>query len=198
MKILNRIARYILRKELKLQEIAFETQKKLIHDYTQRFEEFEEQVKELRGQVYELKKQRRGPIISPLMLSNIVSILPDPNEVATGRISAKDLKDATTSFTENGKTFFCKIIKVIPSDSESKSSISGLLIHISEYNMTIEIPLSLQKMDYNVLGVGTEITTYFWDFYKSGIRLLNGKSWTMLTEFIKAQYNVLSTPIDQW
>lgn len=198
MKILNRIARYILRKELKLQEIAFETQKKLIHDYTQRFEEFEEQVKELRGQVYELKKQRRGPIISPLMLSNIVSILPDPNEVATGRISAKDLKDATTSFTENEKTFFCKIIKVIPSDSESKSSISGLLIHISEYNMTIEIPLSLQKMDYNVLGVGTEITTYFWDFYKSGIRLLNGKSWTMLTEFIKAQYNVLSTPIDQW
>lgn len=197
MEIVKKIARYILRKELKLQETAFETQAGLIHDYTQKFEELEEWAKKLRGQVYELKKQRRGPIISPLMLSNIISILPDPNEVATGRISAKDL-DATTSFTENGKTFFCKIIKVIPSESESKSSISGLLIHISEYNTTIEIPLSLQKMDYNVLGVGTEITTYFWDFYKSGIRLLNGKSWTMLTEFIKAQYNVLSTPIDQW
>lgn len=198
MEILNRIARYILRKELKLKEVAFETQAGLIHDYTQKFEEFEKQINELRKTIDESGKQRRGPIISPLMLSNIVSILPDPNEVATGRISAKDFKDATTSLTENGKTFFCKIIKVIPSNSESKSSISGLLIHISEYNTTIEIPLSLQKMDYNVLGVGTEITTYFWDFYKSGIRLLNGKSWTMFTEFIKAQYNVLSTPIDQW
>lgn len=191
MEIVKKIARYILRKELKLQEVAFETQAGLIHDYSQKFEEFEKQINELR-------KQRRGPIISSLMLSNIVSILPDPNEVATGRVSVKDLKDATTSFMENGKTFFCKIIKVIPSDSESKSSISGLLIHISEYNMTIEIPLSLQKMDYNVFGVSTEISTYFWDFYKSGMRLLNSKSWIMFTEFIKAQYNVLSTPIDQW
>ena len=34
MEILNRIARYILRKELKLKEVAFETQAGLIHDYS--------------------------------------------------------------------------------------------------------------------------------------------------------------------
>ena len=41
MEIVKKIARYILRKELKLQEVAFETQAGLIHDYSQRFEEFE-------------------------------------------------------------------------------------------------------------------------------------------------------------
>lgn len=37
-----------------------------------------------------------------------------------------------------------------------------------------------------------------WDFYKAGIRMLTQEPWNMITTFIIAQNNVLSTHIEEW
>ena len=58
--------------------------------------------------------------------------------------------------------------------------------------MKIIIPLRKEKKTYRILGVETEIETYFYDFYESGLRLLTGSSWNFMAEFMRAQFDMFT------
>lgn len=133
---------------------------------------------------------RRKHLVSQLMLECIVKRLPDPNAVGTGGITASDIKLRNMGFVDEigGRKYDHKcFVKEITAHEGER----GAIVHITDYNMNIFIPLRKENVSYKVYGVQTAIETYFWDFYGAGLRMLSAEAWVMATEFIRAQNNVL-------
>lgn len=133
---------------------------------------------------------RRKHLVSQLMLECIVKCLPDPNAVGTGGITASDIKMRNMGFVDEigGRKYDRKcFVKEITAHEGER----GAIVHITDYNMNIFIPLRKENVSYEVYGVQTAIETYFWDFYGAGLRMLSAEAWAMATEFIRAQNNVL-------
>lgn len=150
----------------------------------------EEALKKTNEGLRHLAFGRRKPLVSQLMLECIVKCLPDPNAVGTGGITVSDIKLCNMSFVDEigGRKYDHKcFVKEIATEGER-----GAIVHITDYNMNIFIPLRRGNVSCEAYGVQTEIETYFWDFYGSGLKMLNAEAWTMVTEFIIAQNNVLS------
>lgn len=140
----------------------------------------------------ELLTVKRKVLVSQPMLRCIIKMLPDANAVARGQVTPEDLGLRTMNLMEtmDGQNFIHKL-KFIQSIGNETEGIKGLTIHISNYNMNVFIPLRREKVKYEVYNVKTEIDTYFWDFYMSGIRMLSSEAWDLSTSFIRAQRNVL-------
>lgn len=134
---------------------------------------------------------RRKHLVSQLMLECIVKCLPDPNAVGVGRISAADISIRNMGFVDEvgGRKYDHKCFVKEITENEGER---GAIVHITDYNMNIFIPLRKENVSYEVYGVQTAIETFFWDFYGAGIRMLSGEAWSLATEFIRAQNNVLS------
>lgn len=133
---------------------------------------------------------RRKHLVSQLMLECIVKCLPDPNAVGVGRISAADISIRNMSFVDErgGRKYNHKCFVKEITENEGER---GAIVHITDYNMNIFIPLRIENVSYEVYGVQTAIETYFWDFYGAGLRMLSAEAWAMATEFIRAQNNVM-------
>ena len=133
---------------------------------------------------------RRKHLVSQLMLECIVKCLPDPNAVGTGGITASDIKLRNMGFVDEigGRKYDHKcFVKEITAHEGER----GAIVHITDYNMNIFIPLRKENVSYEMYGVQTAIETYFWDFYGAELRMLSAEAWAMATEFIRAQNNVL-------
>ena len=134
---------------------------------------------------------RRKVLVSQKLLECIVKCLPDPNAVGVGKITASDISLRNMCLNEEigGEKYTHKIfVKEITEQNEER----GAIVHITNYNMNIFIPLRRENVSYGVYGVQTAIDTFFWDFYGAGIRMLSAEAWAMSTEFIRAKRNVLS------
>lgn len=177
-----------------LSNLAFKNQAELIHNYTIQFNELKNSNKILS------EKLERNPtvVISQFMSENIIHMLPDPNKVGTGRISETDFMNMSFSEEINGqkRNTHLRFVKVLK--GESDKVINGVVIQVLDYNIKVFIPLVHDKLKYNIMGVDSEVDTYFWDFYKAGIRMLTQEPWNMITTFVIAQNNVLSTHIEEW
>lgn len=84
------------------------------------------------------------------------------------------------------------MLECIVKEITSREGERGAIVHITDYNMNIFIPLKKENVSYKGYGVQTEIETYFWNFYGARLRMLSAEAWAMATEFIRAQNNVLS------
>jgi len=65
-------------------------------------------------------------------------------------------------------------------------------VKIYDLNINISLPLRKEKIVYNMLGVNTEVETYYWDFNFSNINIISDDVFDMISEFIVAQRNVLT------
>ncbi len=61
-----------------------------------------------------------------------------------------------------------------------------------DLNINIILPLRKEKIVYNMLGVNTEVETYYWDFNFSNVKIISDDVFDMISEFIIAQRNVLT------
>lgn len=52
--------------------------------------------------------------------------------------------------------------------------------------------LRKEKIVYNMLGVNTEVETYYWDFNFSNVKIISDDVFDLISEFIIAQRNVLT------
>lgn len=59
-------------------------------------------------------------------------------------------------------------------------------------NINILLPLRKEKIVYNMLGVNTEVETYYWDFNFSNVKIISDDVFDLISEFIIAQRNVLT------
>ena len=175
-------------------------QRILREDIAEKNKTIREERRNLRGAMSEIDrlKQRlfgsRKVLVSQTMLECIVKMLPDPNRVGTGGITAGELSMRTESFQDylNGQKFTHNIRFVhVLADEENKQNIAGLTLLVSEYNLKIFIPLRRENVSYEAFGVQSAIDTYFWDFYGAGIRMLSDEAWQLSTEFIRAQSSVM-------
>lgn len=134
----------------------------------------------------------RKILMSQTMLKCISEMLPDPNKVGTGGITASELNLRAMNFVDElrGQKYqhSVRFVKAIGGEDEN---IQGLTIHISDYNLNVFIPLRRENVSYEVYGVSSAIDTYFWDFYGAGIRMVSDEAWAMSIEFITAQNNVM-------
>ena len=130
-------------------------------------------------------------LVSQTMLKCISEMLPDPNKVGVGNITSEDLKIRNMCFVNElrGRQYKHDI-RFIKALAEG-NNINGLMIHISDYEMDIFIPLRREHVSYKIYGVSSSIDTYFWDFYRAGIRMVSDEAWAMSIEFYTAQRNVL-------
>lgn len=134
---------------------------------------------------------KRKHLVSQSMLECIVKCLPDPNAVGTGGITASEIKKLNMRLSEDigARTYEHDIfVKEITERNGER----GAIVHITNYNMNIFISLRRENVGYEACGIQTTIDTYFWDFYESGLRMLNAEAWRWIRSFIEAQNNVLS------
>ena len=201
MKIVKKIARFILRSELAKMRRANASLSFQVEELSTRYDKIICNWEEMQRQIDELSqrfKMRPKVLINERMLQCLSSILPDPNRVALRyqTLTTEQLKrDYSTGYTEyvKGQSYniqmkICRLVK----NPLDKNEVSGVEVFISCYDMKIIIPLRKEKKTYRIFGVETELETYFYDFYESGLRLLTGSSWNFMAEFMRAQFDMFT------
>jgi len=164
MNIVKKIARWILQKEL------------------------DEEKQKQKFEINNLIISKRV-LISQTMLECISKILPDSNQMGAEKMTSEDFRIHSIYFTDgiNGIRH-----KIFIKDIDCKK---GVNIYISDYEINIFIPLCRENINYKICGIDSSIDssidTYFWDFYKAGIRMVSDEAWGVSVEFMMAQRNVL-------
>lgn len=201
MKIVKKIARFILRSELAEMRRTNTNLLCQVEELSTQYDKVNRHLEEIRRQRNELSQRfamRPKMMINERMLNCLSYILPDPNRVALRyqTLTAKELqRDCSTKYTEyvkgQGYNIQMKICRLVKNPMD-ENEVSGVEVFISCYDMKIIIPLRKEKRTYRILGVETEIETYFYDFYESGLRLLTGSSWNFMAEFMRAQFDMFT------
>jgi hypothetical protein len=174
MKIVKKIANWILREELFIERLKHE----------RKVSELESEKEVLRR----LSFGNRQILLSQTILKFIVETLPDSNRVGAGDMNTIwKLKNFFVDELRGQKYQHTVLFETIGKDK----NIQGITVHISEYDIDVFIPLCRENIYYEVCGVSSTIDTYFWDFYRAGIRMVSDEAWAMSIEFITAQNNVM-------
>lgn len=178
MKIVKKLARWILREEI-----------------SELIKHHEESERNLKHEISDLLIKLNGRqiiMLSQTMVKLIIDMLPDANQVGTANLTSQELISRSKTFRDSlrGESYGHKItfVRILEEDKKIK----GVVLHISDYKIDVVIPLERNKVKFKHLNVDTEIDTYYWDFYKAGIRMVSDTAWGMTMEFINAQRNVLS------
>lgn len=127
-------------------------------------------------------------VLSPELVTCVVDCLPRPNEIVHGVYSVEEITELKQT-ASGGIEVYCRQF-ITGKDNRLRPTIFAE-VYITKFNKTVRIPLSKGKMTYNVFGVNTEIETWYWDLYQSGIRVISNSDFQLITEFYKAQKNVL-------
>ena len=157
-----------------------------------------QEIEAMNKDLYRLKQQAYGQkkIILPQgAVSCIVDMLPNPNDVAMGRLTADQLLALNAPknvrkyhYVLNGEER-CSEIRIVADDRKEKRE-NGLMIELMDFKLKVFIPLFFIKSKFN--GSKIEVNTWVWDFYRAGIRVIGDRDFQMITEIFSASARVLS------
>lgn len=175
MSIIKRFARWVLREDLLNLDISLKEKSEELNDVQSKLNDWI-----LRSKV------NKSSILSQSAVKSIIDCLPNPNEAALGNYKGKSVH---FSHYVGGQKMnhlvrieaFCELNKVIHAK-----------VKIYDLNINIILPLRKEKIVYNMLGVNTEVETYYWDFNFSNVKIISDDVFDMISEFIVAQRNVLT------
>ena len=158
-----------------------------------------QEIETMNKDLYRLKQQAYGQkkIILPQgAVSCIVDMLPNPNDVAMGRLTSDQLLALNAPknvrkyhYVLNGEER-CSEIRIVADDRKEKYG-NGLMIELIDFKLKVFIPLFFIKSKFNG-GIGVEVNTWVWDFYRAGIKVVGDRDFQMITEFLTASARVLS------
>ena len=113
----------------------------------------------------------------------------------------KDLINSNSNFLPN--EFVVELMQILPSPNslnlttrETKNlkavgiSMDDVTILVKPFKSQIKIPRKFHEFNYNMMGVQSQVTTYYWDM--SSIKLLSMKEIETMEQFVIAERNVLS------
>ena len=181
-KIVRKILRWLVRED-------FERLNAVLKHYKVTYEEQRLLAQSLEKDNVKLKAEidsyKTFNVIPKSLFSAILSILPDPKTFKCYGASIKIIKNN---------------VKVVPNSKEGKpyevtihmTAVTEdlLYIHVQELGIQFNVECVLNKGQYNMLGVMTDIQAWFWNFSKSGLTLVSDADFFMITEFMNAQRNV--------
>lgn len=185
MNIIKRFARWVLREDW---EIASARIRTLQNDLREKNKELNDVQSKLNDWILR-STLNESSILPQSAVKSIIDCLPNPNDAAAGSYTLKKGKSVYFSHYVRGQKMnhlvrieaFCELNKVIHAK-----------VKIYDLNINILLPLRKEKILYNMLGVNTEVETYYWDFNFSNIKIISDDVFDMISEFIVAQRNVLT------
>lgn len=185
MNIIKRFARWVLREDW---EIASARIRTLQNDLRERNEKIDNVQSKLNDWILR-STLNESSILPQSAVKSIIDCLPNPNDAAAGSYTLKKGKSVYFSHYVRGQKMnhlvrieaFCELNKVIHAK-----------VKIYDLNINILLPLRKEKIVYNMLGVNTEVETYYWDFNFSNVKIISDDVFDMISEFIVAQRNVLT------
>lgn len=182
MNIIKRFARWVLREDLLNLDISIQSAERSLKEKNKELHDVQSKLNDwvLRSTLNE------SSILSQSAVKSIIDCLPNPNEAALGNYKGKSVY---FSHYVRGQKMnhlvrieaFCELNKVIHAK-----------VKIYDLNINILLPLRKEKIVYNMLGVNTEVETYYWDFNFSNVKIISDDVFDMISEFIVAQRNVLT------
>lgn len=184
MNIIKRFARWVLREDLRMSNICIQTLQKALKDRDKKLEFAQSKLNEWTWKA----SVNESSILPQSVVKGILDCLPNPNEAAAGRFINKG-KSIYFSHQIRGQKVshrimiekFCEVNKVI-----------YVIVKIEDFNININLPLRKEKISYNMMGVNSEVETYYWDFNFSNIKIISDDVFDLISEFIVAQRNVLT------
>lgn len=158
-----------------------------------------QEIEVMNKDLYRLKQQAYGQkavMLPQGAVSCIVDMLPNPNDVATGKITTDQLLALNAPenvrkyhYILNGKERYSEIR--IVADNRREKPENGLMIELMDFNLKVFIPLACTNSKFNG-AVRADVNTWVWDFYRAGIRVIGDRDFQMITEFVTASARVLS------
>lgn len=113
----------------------------------------------------------------------------------------QDLNNSNLNFLPN--EFVSELMQILPSPNilnltirETKNlkavgiSMDDVTIFVKPFKSQIKIPRKFHEFNYNMMGVQSQVATYYWDM--SSIKLLSMKEIETMGQFAIAERNVLS------
>lgn len=185
MNIIKRFARWVLREDLLNLDISIRSAERSLKEKNKELNDVQSKLNDwiLRSKVNE------SCILPQSAVKSIIDCLPNPNDAAAGIYTLKKGKSVYFSHYVRGQKMnhlvrlekFCELNKVIHAQ-----------VKIYDLNINITLPIRKEKITYNMLGVNTEVETYYWDFNFSNIKIISDDVFDLISEFIVAQQNVLT------
>lgn len=192
--IIQRIARHIIKDEL-MENIernrrTINELNKLKQQYTQLREQIQCEYKknsELRHEIIELK--RINYIIPDYMLCALIQNMPNPNDFAHGCINSHDLFDGEIQtlkwqsrydkFPREARCRFSKVHK------------ERLEVEFVDIDLKVFIPCKKKQLNYNFIGILTEIDTYVWDFNSIGLAMISAGTFDRIVSIFRGQRSAI-------
>lgn len=185
MNIIKRFACWVLREDLLNLDISIRSTERSLKEKQKEINDVQSKLNDwiLRSKVNE------SSILPQSAIKSIIDCLPNPNDAAAGSYTLKKVKSVYFSHYVRGQKMnhlvrieaFCELNKVIHAK-----------VKIYDLNINILLPLRKEKIVYNMLGVNTEVETYYWDFNFSNVKIVSDDVFDLISEFIVAQRNVLT------
>ena len=185
MNIIKRFAYWVLREDLRMLDVRIQTLQSGLKDRDKKLEYTQSKLNEWIWKA----SVNHDSILPQSAVKSIIDCLPNPNDAAAGSYTLKKGKSVYFSHYVRGQKMnhlvrieaFYELNKVIHAK-----------VKIYDLNINISLPLRKEKIVYNMLGVNTEVETYYWDFNFSNIKIISDDVFDMISEFIVAQRNVLT------
>jgi hypothetical protein len=183
MNIIKRFAYWVLREDWEIASARIRTLQNNLRERNEKIDDLHHQLND-----WTIKTHlNESSILPQSAVKSIIDCLPNPNDAAAG--SYKRGKPVYFSHYVGGKKMnhlvrlekFCELNKVIHAQ-----------VKIYDLNINITLPLRKEKITYNMLGVNTEVETYYWDFNFSNVKIISDDVFDLISEFIIAQRNVLT------
>lgn len=188
MKIIKKLARWILREELKSSEDRIKSLLQERRDLLIQRNELTLLLHKAEDKLdcfYKRLKQNRKIILPQSIMEGVLKVLPNPNEVYSGKLVDCEI-EKSVSF--NGEEIPVRLDRFFKNDFDD----IVLTVKIKRLDIDVSFVLRKEKIRYNILGVDTEVETCYWDFNFSNIRLITDDIWKVITKFVEAQRNVLT------
>lgn len=183
MNIIKKIAHWVLREDWEIASARIKTLQKDLYEKNKRIDDLQSKLND-----WVIKSHlNESSVLSQSAVKSIIDCLPNPNDAAAGSLR-RGKSDVFFSYTAAGKVFK-HLVKL-----ERFYSIGNVIhaqVKIQDLNISITLPLRKEKIQYNMLGVNTDVETYYWDFNFSNIKIISDDVWNLISEFIIAQNKVL-------
>lgn len=174
---------------MKKQKQVLKIARKLLERAGAKHAEINELSKEVR-RLRELVYGKRGCLLPVTLYTKIIAWLPDANLIGNHFYDYYEGKgrQVTVKETLDGVEY----PRLISLESQiNEMGERGAVVIIHDYQIQFFIPLRLEVTNYNLFGVHSNINTYIWDIYRSGVRIVTDDAWAFLLNYVKAQSNVM-------